>query len=66
MVPMAQWVGQQGFEAGSNPNLYLHFLNLNFTTEKCDNAPPLLCMKGFETRILLKPGRVPIRNFSVL
>ena len=29
MVPMAQWVGQQGFEAvgtGSNPSLYLRFL----------------------------------------
>ena len=29
MVPMAQWVGQQGFEAignSSNPSLYLHFL----------------------------------------
>ena len=28
MVPMAQWVGQQGFEAvgaGLNPNFYLHF-----------------------------------------
>ena len=29
MVHMAQWVGQQGFEAvgtSSNPSLYLHFL----------------------------------------
>ena len=29
MVPMAQWVGQQGFEAvgmRSNPSLYLQFL----------------------------------------
>ena len=28
MVSMAQWVGQQGFEAvgrGSNPSLHLHF-----------------------------------------
>ena len=29
MVPMAQWVGQQGFEAvgtGSKPSLHLQFL----------------------------------------
>ena len=38
---MAQWVGQQGFEAvgkGLNPSLYLIF-NLIITTENCDTAP---------------------------
>ena len=28
--------------------------------------PPLLCKKTFDTRNFLKPGRVPLRNFSVL
>ena len=71
IVPMAQSVGQRGSEAlgtGSNPSLYLHFFKLFITTENRD--PPtllcFLCMKVFDTRIFLKPRRVPLRNFSVL
>ena len=44
MVPMAQWVGQQGFEAlgkGSNPSLYLHFL-IYVLRRKIVIPPPLL------------------------
>ena len=67
MSPMAQWVGQQGFEAvgtGSNPSFYILF-NLNITTENRNTSPPP-CMKSFDTRNILKPGKVPLRNFSVL
>ena len=42
IVPMAQWVRQQGFEtvgAGSNTRLYLHFLNFINTTENIDTPP---------------------------
>ena len=28
--------------------------------------PPILWMKSFDIRVFLKPGRVPLRNFSVL
>ena len=51
---MAQWVGQQSAEVvdtGSNPSLYLDF-------------PTLLL--NFETRIFLKPGWVPLQNYSAL
>ena len=39
MVPLAQWIGQQDFEAvgtSSNPSLYLHFFNFINTTENRD------------------------------
>ena len=73
MVPMAQWVGQQGFEAvdtGSNPSLHLHFW-LNYYDGKSwyslSPAPPLIhklfrSWKSSETQ----HTRVPLRNFSVL
>ena len=46
MAPMAQWVGQQGFEAvgtGSNPSFYLPFFSISITTENGD--PPLMHQK---------------------
>ena len=52
--------GRYGFE--SQPlHTFLNFIN---TTEKRDT--PFLCMINLETRTFLKPGRVPLRNFSVL
>ena len=73
MVPMAQWVGQQGFEAvdtGSNPSLHLHFWP-NYYDGKSwyslSPAPPLIqklfcSWKSSETQHV----RDPLRNFSVL
>ena len=49
MVPMAQWVGQQGFEAvgtGSEPSLYLRFLNTAFTYDGTSwHCPPSYAWK---------------------
>ena len=53
------WSCRFGFESQLLPT----FFNLNITMENCDT--PLLCMNSFGTRIL-KPGMVPLRNFSVL
>ena len=63
---MAEWVGQLGSEAigaSSNPSLYLHFLPLLIRRKII--VPPL-CMRSFETRCSLKPGRDPLRSFLVL
>ena len=72
MVPMAQWVGQQGFEAvdtGSNPSLHLHLWQL--LRRKIVilplSSPPLIfklfrSWKSSETQ----HTRVPLRFFSVL
>ena len=35
-------------------------------TAKSRYTAPLLCMQSFDTKILLKPGRVLLRGFSVL
>ena len=50
MVPMAQRLGQKGFEGegtGANPSLFLHFFNLFFKTENRDTAPPPLMYEKF-------------------
>ena len=67
IVTMTQWVEQQGSEAlvtGSNPSLSPTFFKFINTMKIV--ISPLLCMKIFDTRVLLKPGRVPLRNFSIL
>ena len=67
-------LGQKGSQAlgkGSNPSLYLHcststtFLRRKIVIPKIV-IPPLLCMKKIDTRVFLKPGRVPLQNFLVL
>ena len=55
--------GRYKFESQPLPTVF----NLSITTENRDTAPlPLLCMISFDTRTFLKPGRVFLRNFSVL
>ena len=69
MVSMAQWLGQQGFEAicsGSNLSFYLHFLFWIIRGIIVISPPPLLCMKNFDTRIFSIPRRVPLHKFPVL
>ena len=55
------WCVRYGFESQPLPT----FFNISITTENRDTTP-LLCMKRFDARIFLKPGRVPLRSFSVL
>ena len=57
MVPMAQWVGQQGFEAVdtcSNPSLHLHFLLLRRKILILPLSSPLLSINFFAPGNLLK------------
>ena len=56
------WSGRSGFENQPLPT----FLKLIIQMENHDIAPLLVCMKRFDTRVFLKPRRVPLWNFSVL
>ena len=64
MVPLAQWVGQQGFEAvdtGLNPSLYRHFLTQILRRKIV--ISPLLCIKIFRyTKFSETPKGSP-KNF---
>ena len=54
--------GRYGF--GSQPPSAYFIITI--TSENFDIASFLMCMKSFQTRDSLEPGRVPLRSFSVM
>ena len=64
IVPMAQWVGQQGSEAagtGSNPSIYLHSLPLLIRRKIV--IPPFYAWELSRPKFFWKPGTVPNQFF---
>ena len=55
------WSCSSGFEFQPLPTFLTQLLR-----QKIVIPPPFSCMKSVDTRIFLKPGRVPLRNVSVM